>query len=101
MPRFDQFEALAVAGRREQHLREAGLRRIESEQFRWTYDLPDIGTIWDSVSGPGLFEKMFAGLDETQREGARQHLTVLLAPYRSAEGAYSLPHTCRLFWGSR
>lgn len=101
LPRFDQFDALAVAGRRERWLRDAGVRQVESEPFRWNYDVPDVETAWDFVAGPGMFANLVADLDETRRAAMRQDFADRLAPYRGAEGRYSLPHTCRVFWGSR
>lgn len=101
MPRFDGFDALAVAGRRERWLHEAGLRRVESEPFRWNYTFTDLSATWDLVVSQDALANLVAPLSEAQRDEARRHLAARLAPHRGPEGSYGIPQTCRLFWGRR
>ncbi len=100
MPDFGQFDHLAESGRREGWLRDAGIRRVDSELFRWQYEFPDAETAWSFVAGVGMFAHLIEPLDENRRQALRRRLDELLEPYRTDQG-YSLPQSCRLYRGRR
>lgn len=98
MPDFGAMDELAVGGRREKWLRDAGLSSVHSELYRWTHVDPDFEAIWDFM-GDGPTGPIFATLDADQHGRAREQLHGLVAEYRVADGSYHLPMACRLLWG--
>jgi SAM-dependent methyltransferase len=94
------FESLpgADAGER---LREAGLSNARTETFRWSYSFADDAALWQFVSGPGLFARHFAAIEQHQTAQVREQVLGPLSAHRLEDGSYSIPHTCRLWWGTR
>jgi ubiquinone/menaquinone biosynthesis C-methylase UbiE len=82
-------------------LHEAGLSSVQSEMFHWTMEFPSLHVLWQLVSGPGLFTRQFAALDEESKEQMRSEVAAALATYRQDNGQYHIPHACRLLWGRR
>jgi ubiquinone/menaquinone biosynthesis C-methylase UbiE len=99
LPPFERLCAGATAARG--LLGEAGLSVVESELFRWNMEFANQSDLWQFFSGPGLFNRQFAELDETNKEQVRSEVIGTLAPYLQNEGRYQIPHACRLLWGQR
>lgn len=93
------FEHLEGAHARDR-LREAGLTHVESAPFEWHYAFPDEESLWQFVSGPGVFGRQFAVLDDDAKRAVRADVERSFSPYREANG-YRIPHTCRMHWGRR
>jgi len=79
----------------------AGLSTVESELFRWNMEFANQIDLWQFLSGPGVFTRQFAELDETNKEQVRSDVIGTLAPYLQNDGRYQIPHACRLLWGQR
>lgn len=94
---FDRLTETDVAAR----LREAGFAKFDSAPFSWLYDFPSWEALWEFASGPGLFGPKFATLGEMVKEQVRLQLRADFAAYAQENGRYSIPHTCRLWWGGR
>ena len=99
LPPFERLCAGAAAARG--LLGEAGLSAVESELFRWNMEFANQSDLWQFLSGPGLFTRQFAELDETNKEQVRSEVIGTLAPYLQNDGRYQIPHACRLLWGQR
>ncbi len=94
------FESMpgALAGER---LREAGWTDAQTAPFHWQYEFPDGGALWEFVSGPGIFARHFAALEERDKPRVHEQVRERLAAHRRADGSYGIPHACRLWWGRR
>jgi ubiquinone/menaquinone biosynthesis C-methylase UbiE len=92
------FETMqgATAGAR---LVEAGFADVVSERVRWSYELPSEEALWELVSGPGIFARHFAGLDEAKKARARDEILEGFARHRTGDGRYVIPHACALLSG--
>ena len=97
---FDRLSEWAVEGRREALLREVGLVNVQSEWFRWDMAFESQGMLLQYISGPGVFTKLFAALEEADKEQVCLEALAVLARYRQENGSYRISHACRLFWGS-
>lgn len=93
------FETMpgALAGER---LREVGVTDAQPAPFRWEYELPG-EALWEFVSGPGIFARHFAALEERDRLRVHEQVSEALAAYRRPGRGYRIPHVCRLWWGRR
>jgi SAM-dependent methyltransferase len=96
-----RLDRLAAPGLRESQLRDAGFSTVSMQVQTWTHHLPDSGTMWNALTGPGLFTAEFAALNEAERIQAQQQVNALLAEYRQPDGSYDIPCRCDLYWGSR
>lgn len=100
VPDFAWLDALAEPGRRERWLRDAGFATVASEAFTWDYLLPDAAAAWGFMAGRAGFGALVERLSEARRANVRRHLTERLSAYRRPEG-YRVPHSCRIYWGTR
>jgi ubiquinone/menaquinone biosynthesis C-methylase UbiE len=94
-------EPLAMVGRREASLADAGLTELNSELFSWQVDFPDEAAMWDLVSGPSSLGAFAGEIDEDTLTAIRHQFDDLLAHYRRADDSYRLPYACRLLSGRR
>lgn len=98
VPGVAWMDDLAAPGRRERWLRDAGLRSVHSELFRWTSHLRDFAAVRDLME-IGPFGPFFAGLDADRSDHAYDHLEHLVEDHRAPDGSYRIPMACRLIWG--
>lgn len=92
---FDRLEGTTAADR----LRAAGLTDAHSAAYDWFYRFPNDDALWEFVSGPGIFGRQFGVLGEGEKRQVREAFVTSMAPYRSVDGNYAIPHSCRLHWG--
>lgn len=81
-------------------LRESGLGVVRSELFSWSYEFASFDDVWALVSGMGGFTGQ-ATLSPAAQQQAKQEVAAALAAHRQPDGAYSIPHACRLLFGQR
>ena len=101
MAGFDQMAALADEGRRTQLLQDAGFKEVHAEDFHWRYMFDDADAWWQFLAGGGMFARHFAQLDATAAEQVQSEVAAALATCRQADGSYQVPHTCRVYWGTK
>lgn len=82
-------------------LREVGWVDVTTDTFRWNYRFASDATLWEFVSGPGLFARHFAALPRADLPRVREQILGELATHRQTDGSYSIPHACRLWWAQR
>ncbi len=98
VPGVDWMGELAAPGRREGWLRDAGMRPVHSELFRWTAHLSDFSAVRDLME-IGPFGPFFSNLGDDERARAYDYLEDLVSEYRETDGSYRTPMACRLLWG--
>lgn len=96
---LEPLAAWAGEHRRTRLLEELGLS-VDTAMFRWSYRFESFDEPWEMVSGMGKLTGQADLSPEIQAE-VRQKLMDSLAPYRTSEGRYVIPHACRLLWGTR
>ena len=101
MAPFDQMAALAADGLRARLLHSAGLKEVRSEDFTWYYVFPDAEAWWQFLAGGGMFVRHFVRLDAAAAEQVQTEVTEALAAYRQEDGSYQVPHTCRVYSGTK
>ena len=101
MAPFDQMSALAADGLRARLLHDAGLREVRSEDFTWHYVFPDKESWWQFLAGGGMFARHFAQLNAVAAEQVQTEVTDALAVYLQEDGSYQVPHTCRVYSGTK
>lgn len=98
VPGVEWMDELAAPGKRERWLRDAGMRSVHGELFRWASHQPDFSAIRDLME-IGPFGPFFSNLDADQRARAYGRLEGLVSEYRASDGSYRMPMACRLIWG--
>lgn len=98
IPNFGWMDDLAVAGKRENVLRHAGIRSVHSELFHWTNDEHDFAAV-RAMMAEGPLGPVFSNLQADQLARAYSSLEGLVSDYRASDGSYRIPVACRLLWG--
>lgn len=101
LPDFDYLTRLATPGLREQLLREAGISTLHTEMFSWQIPMPSSTVVWTVISAPVPFGRALEGLASGELALVRNELEQATAEFRAADGTYSFPMACRLFWGRK
>lgn len=98
IPGFAWMDELAVAGKREQWLRDAGVRTVHSELFHWSNDEHDVAAVREMMA-VGPLGPVISNLDADELARAYSSLESLVSDYRAPDGSYRIPVACRLLWG--
>jgi SAM-dependent methyltransferase len=98
LPDFDYLTRLATPGLRERLLREAGISTLHTQMFSWQVPMPSAAAV---ISAPVPFGQATDSLDSSELEIVRSELEEAMAEFRAADGTYTFPMACRLFWGSK
>lgn len=101
LPDFDYLTKLATPGLRERLLREAGISTLHSEMFSWQLPMPSAAAVWTVISSPVPFGRAQDSLPSSELEIVRSELEQATAEFRAADGTYTFPMACRLYWGSK
>ncbi len=101
LPDFDYLTELATPGLRERLLREAGLSALHTEMFSWQVPMPSPAAVWTVISAPVPFGRALDSLASSELGIVRSELEQATAEFRAADGSYTFPMACRLFWGSK
>jgi SAM-dependent methyltransferase len=101
LPDFDYLTELATPGLRERLLREAGISTLHTEMFSWQLPMPSADAVWAVISAPVPFGRALEALAGDELALVRGELEQATADLRAADGRYTFPMACRLFWGSR
>jgi SAM-dependent methyltransferase len=101
LPDSDYLTAIATPGLRERLLREAGISALHTEMFSWQVLMPSAAAIWAVISAPVPFGRGMDSLAGSELEIVRSELEQATAEFRAADGTYTFPMACRLFWGSK
>jgi SAM-dependent methyltransferase len=101
LPDSDYLTAMATPGLREQLLRQAGISALHTEMFSWQVPMPSAAAIWAVISAPVPFGRAIDSLASNELEIVRTALEHATAEFRAADGTYTFPMACRLFWGSK
>jgi ubiquinone/menaquinone biosynthesis C-methylase UbiE len=97
----ERSEHLAMPGRREAWLADAGIAELHSELFTWPVEFADEAGLWEFANDPVFLGTVTGGLSPDQLAEVRRGLSELLTDYRRADGSYVLPYACRMLWGTR
>ncbi len=81
-------------------LTDAGLSTVDSDLFSWKIAVPDFETWWNYNTAAGSLNPLFDGLEDEERQSARDHMSRLLNEFQTT-GGYELNSRCRLVFGSR
>jgi SAM-dependent methyltransferase len=101
LPDFDYLTELATPGLRERLLREAGISTLHTEMFSWQLPMPSADAVWAVISAPVPFGAALETLADDEPALFRSELEQATAEVRAADGSYTFPMACRLFWGSK
>jgi SAM-dependent methyltransferase len=101
LPDLDYQTELATPGLRERLLREAGISTLHTEMFSWQLPLPSADAVWALISALVPFGRALDALTGDQPALLRNELEQATAEFRAADGSYTFPMACRLFWGSK
>jgi SAM-dependent methyltransferase len=101
LPDFGYLDQLAAPGLRERLLREAGISAVHTEMFSWQLPMPSPAAVWTVISAPVPFGRALDSLAGRELETVKSELEQETAAFRAADGSYTFPMTCRLFWGSK
>jgi SAM-dependent methyltransferase len=101
LPDFDYLTGLATPGLRERLLREAGISTLHTELFSWQVPMPSTAAVWTVISAPVPFGRALDGVVGNELALVRSELEQVTAEFRAADGTYTFPMACRLFWDSR
>jgi SAM-dependent methyltransferase len=101
LPDFDYLTGLARPGLRERLLREAGISTLHTQMFSWQLPIPSADAVWAVISAPVPFGQALEALAGDELALVRGELEQATAEFRAADGTYTFPMACRLFWGSR
>ena len=101
LPDSGYLTALAAPGLRERLLREAGISTLHTEMFSWRMPVPSAAAVWAFASAPVPFGRALDSLAGRELEIVRRELEQATAEFRAADGTYTFPMACRLFWGSK
>lgn len=100
LPDFGYLTELATPGLRERLLREAGISTLHTEMYSWQLPMPS-AAVWAVISAPVPFGRALDSLADSELGAVRSELEQETADFRAADGTYSFPMACRLFWGSK
>jgi len=98
LPDVGYVNQLATPGLREQLLREAGLSAVHTEMFSWNQPVPSAAAL---IAAPVPFGRAVDSLASSELEIIRNELEQEAAEFRAADGTYTFPMACRLYWGSK
>jgi SAM-dependent methyltransferase len=98
LPDFDYLTELATPGLRERLLREAGVSTLHTEMFSWQLSTPSAAAV---ISTPVPFGRALDSLASSELEIVKGELERETAEFRTANGSYTFPMACRLFWGCK
>jgi len=101
LPDFDYLTELAAPALRERLLREAGISTLHTEMFSWQIVMPSAAAVWAVISAPVPFGRALDGLADNETALVRGELEQATVEFRAADGTYTFPMACRLFWGSK
>jgi Methyltransferase domain len=101
LPDFDYLTALAAPGLRERLLREAGISTLHTQMFSWQLPMPSAAAVWAMISAPVPFGRALEALAGDELALVPGDLEQGTAEVRAADGTYTFPMACRLFWGSK
>ena len=101
LPDSGYLTALAAPGLRERLLREAGISTLHTEMFSWRMPVPSAAAVWAFASAPVPFGRALDSLAGRELDIVRRELEQATAEFRAADGTYTFPMACRLFWGSK
>jgi SAM-dependent methyltransferase len=101
LPDLDYLDKLAAPGLRERLLREAGISTLHTQMFSWQLPMRSPAAIWAVISAPVPFGRALDGLASSKLALVRSELEQATAGFRGADGSYTFPMACRLFWGSK
>jgi SAM-dependent methyltransferase len=101
LPDFGYLDKLAAPGLRERLLREAGISTLHTQLFCWQLPMPSPAAVWAAISAPVPFGAALDSLASSDLETVRSELEQETAAFRTADGSYTFPMTCRLFWGNK
>ena len=101
LPDIDYLNELATPGLRERLLREAGISTLHTEMFSWQVTMPSAAAVWAVISGPVPFGRARDHLAQDELALVRSELEQATAEFRAADGTYTFPMACRLFWGTK
>jgi SAM-dependent methyltransferase len=101
LPDFDYLTGLAAPGLRERLLREAGISALHTEMFSWQVPMPSAAVVWTVISAPVPFGRALDSLASDELAIVRGELEEATAEFRAADGTYTFPMACRLFWGRK
>ena len=101
LPDSGYLTELAAPGLRERLLREAGISTLHTQMFSWQIPMPSAAALWAVISAPVPFGQALDSLASDELALVRGELEQALAEFRAADGTYTFPMACRLFWGSK
>ena len=101
LPDSGYLTALAAPGLRERLLREAGISTLHTEMFSWQIPMPSAAAVWAFASAPVPFGRALDSLADDELTLVHGELEQATAEFRAADGTYTFPMACRLFWGSK
>ncbi|HTU72772.1 MAG TPA: class I SAM-dependent methyltransferase [Trebonia sp.] len=101
LPDFGYLTELATPGMRERLLRQAGISALHTQMFSWPLTMPSAAAVWAVIAAPVPFGRAMDSLAGSELEAVRRELEQETAEFRAADGSYTFPLACRLFWGSK
>ena len=101
LPDSGYLTGLAAPGLRERLLREAGISTLHTEMFSWQIPMPSAAAVWAFASAPVPFGRAVDSLADDELALVRGELEQATAEFGAADGTYTFPMACRLFWGSK
>jgi hypothetical protein len=63
--------------------------------------MPSAAAVWTVISAPVPFGRAKDSLASSELEIVRSELEQETAEFRTADGTYTFPMACRLYWGSK
>jgi trans-aconitate methyltransferase len=101
LPDSGYLTELAAPGLRERLLREARISVLHTQMFSWQVPMPSAAAVWAVTSAPVPFGQALDSLTGHELALIRSELEQATAEFRGADGSYTFPMACRLFWGSK
>jgi SAM-dependent methyltransferase len=101
LPDFGYLDKLAAPGLRERLLREAGISALHTQPFSWQLPMPSPAAVWAAISAPVPFGAALDSLTGSDLDTVRNELEQATDEFRTGDGSYTFPMTCRLYWGSK
>jgi SAM-dependent methyltransferase len=98
LPDFDYLTELATPGLRERLLSDAGISTLHTEMLSFQLSTPSAAAV---ISAPVPFGRAHDSLAKGELEIVKSELEQEMAEFRTADGTYTFPVACRLFWGSK
>ncbi|MER5796355.1 class I SAM-dependent methyltransferase [Streptomyces sp. NPDC001980] len=98
LPDMEYLSELAAPGLRERLLREAGFSTVHTELLSWRLPLPSATAV---IASPVPFGRAVDSLSSSELDVVKTELGQGADQYRTPEGTYAFPMTCRLYWGNR